>query len=114
MHAGDQVTLTLFWRADKVVPTSFTVFTHLLDPGNQIAGQHDSRPANGERETTNWAPGEVIADEHTFEVKADAVPGDYTLEIGMYNAADNTRLPVLDAAGRVSGDRFVLETMTVQ
>lgn len=114
LRAGDNVELTLYWRADKSLSTSYTVFTHLLDANNQIFGQNDSPPANGQRLTTGWAPGEVIADEHAFVVKPDAAPGNYAIEIGMYNAVGGIRLPVLDSASDPAGDRILLPGLTVQ
>ncbi|MGZ7042755.1 MAG: hypothetical protein ACXVH7_13265, partial [Thermoanaerobaculia bacterium] len=114
LHAGDNLTLTLFWRAAKSTSTFYTVFTHLLDAHSQIFGQNDSPPASGERATTGWAPGELIADGHSFRVDSGAAPGKYTLEIGMYDPASGTRLPVLDSASRPAGDRILLQELTVQ
>jgi mannosyltransferase len=114
LRAGDSVSLTLFWRARKTMDTSYTVFIHLLDARSQIRGQNDSLPMNGTRETTSWSPGEEIADAHSFVVNADAAPGTYAIEIGMYNAADGTRLPVFDSTSRAAGDRVLLGELTVQ
>lgn len=114
LRAGDNLTLTLYWRSTKSTETSYTIFTHLLDARNQIAGQNDSPPANGARDTTGWAPGEVVADEHSFQVKANSSPGRYTIEIGMYDAARSVRLPVLDSEARPAGDRILLQDLTIQ
>lgn len=114
LHAGDSLTLTLFWRAGKTMDRSYTVFTHLLDAGNVIAGQNDSRPAGGLRDTTSWTPGETIVDEHSFVVSSSAPPGRYSIEVGMYNAETNTRLPVLDPPSHPAGDRILLQELTVQ
>jgi 4-amino-4-deoxy-L-arabinose transferase-like glycosyltransferase len=114
LHAGDSLTLTLFWRTGRTLDTSYTVFTHLLDAGSRIIGQNDSLPANGARETTSWSPGDVIADAHSFVVNADAAPGKYTIEIGMYNAADETRLQILGSNLQPAGNRILLEELTVQ
>ena len=45
---------------------------------------------------------------------ADIPPGDYTIEIGMYDAATQERLPVFDENGaRVAEDRVTLGTARV-
>jgi hypothetical protein len=114
LHAGDVVELTLYWRARQTMDTSYTVFTHLLDASNQIFGQHDSPPAADSRPTTSWAAGEVIADTHSFVIRPDAVPGQYQIEIGLYDAVTNTRLPVFDGDQRVPDDRILLEELNLQ
>lgn len=112
---GDPVKVTLFWRALKTMDASYTVFTHLLNSNNAMAGQNDSMPAMATRPTTSWAPGEVIADEHTFQVDGQAAPGEYVIEIGMYDPANgNKRLAVTDGAGNASGDRILLDKVRVQ
>lgn len=114
LHAGENLAVTLFWRSVKTTGTSYTVFTHLLDARDQIAGQNDSKPANGTRETIGWAPGELIADEHSFQLSPDASPGRYRIEIGMYDAATGTRLPVFDSESHAGGDRILLQDLVLQ
>jgi hypothetical protein len=93
---------------------SYTVFTHLLGPSDQVIGQMDSVPQNGSYPTTLWQPGEVIADTYTFLVDPDTPAGDYPMEIGMYRAETATRLPVLGADGQpMPHDRILLPDITV-
>jgi len=89
---------------------SYTVFAHLLDSENQVRGQKDSLPAGGARPTTGWVPGEFIIDEYGLVVEADAPPGEYLLEVGMYDASTGERLSALDVEGRVLDNRLVLPT----
>lgn len=114
LHAGDTLSLILFWRSLKTTGTSYTVFTHLLDSREQVAGQNDSKPANGSRETMAWSPGEVIADEHSFQVNPNAAPGQYRIEVGMYDASTGTRLQVFGADSHPGGDRILLQELIVQ
>lgn len=114
VHAGDTVNLTLYWRALQTMDTSYTVFTHLLGADNKVAAQHDGLPVAGTRPTTGWAPGEIFADSHTLIIGTDATPGKYPVEVGMYEAATNTRLPAFDAKGDPNGDRILLEELAIQ
>jgi hypothetical protein len=60
--------------------------------------------------TTGRVEGEVITDEYEIAVKSDAPPGDYQIEVGMYDAATGQRLPAFDEGGtRLPGDRFLLD-----
>lgn len=110
---GEALHLTLYWRALAQMKTSYTVFTHLLDGANQIQGQQDNPPVGGSYPTTMWAPGEVVTDEYALVVAADAPPGEHVLEIGLYVAETGQRLPVLDEAGQVIGDRILLSQVRV-
>ena len=106
---GDSLHLTLYWRALAEVDTSYTVFTHLTDDQGQIWGQRDSIPGQGTLPTSSWLPGEYITDEYEIAVRVDAPPGQYAIEIGMYELATMIRLPVFDAQGTGVGDRILLE-----
>lgn len=106
---GQAVELTLYWRArSSTVPTSYTVFTHLLSHEERVFGQHDGAPAAGARPTSSWQQGEVIADRHSITVRPDAPAGAYRLEVGLYDPVTNRRLPVTDATGTAAGDRVLL------
>jgi hypothetical protein len=94
VRAGEAMHLTLYWRALDKMEVSYTVFVHLLDKENRIWGQRDSVPGNGTLPTTWWVEGEVIADEYEFTVKTDAPPGEYLIEVGLYDAQTGQRLPV--------------------
>ncbi len=98
LRAGEAMHLTLYWRALDEMEVSYTVFVHLLDRENRIWGQRDSVPGNGTLPTTGWVKREVIADEYEFTVRPDAPPGEYLIEVGLYDAQTGQRLPVLSKA----------------
>jgi 4-amino-4-deoxy-L-arabinose transferase-like glycosyltransferase len=111
LRPGEALHLTLHWQALDSMDTSYTVFTHLLDKDSQVRGQMDSAPVGGARPTTGWVSGEYLRDEYQLTVDANAPPGEYLIEVGMYDAAtpDFRRLPLLDAAGNVLDTRIVLD-----
>jgi hypothetical protein len=105
---GDVVPLTLYWRALDQMDTSYTVFTHLLDKDNRIWGQQDNPPKEGQHPTMLWVKGEVVTDSYNIPINPDAPPGEYVIEIGLYNAETGIRLPVLAEEGKALDDRIVL------
>jgi hypothetical protein len=114
VRAGEALSFTLYWQALRPMDVSYSVFTHLLGPSNQVLGQMDGIPGGGAHPTTLWQPGEVIADDYSFIVQAGAPPGEYPLEVGMYRLETGTRLPVTDAGGQpVPGDRILLPPIVV-
>lgn len=114
VRAGDTIRLTLYWRAQKTMDTSYKVFTHVIDSNNQIFGQQDSIPVSGSRPTTGWVPGEVIADSYAITLGDATPPGKYQVEIGFYDAASGVRLPIFDVNGTRLGDRILLQDLEVQ
>ena len=110
VEPGGLFHLTLYWRARQRMTVSFTVFTHLLGKDGSIWGQIDNIPVKGTYPTTGWVEGEVITDEYEIAIKSDAPPGDYQIEVGMYDAATGQRLPIFDKGGaRLPGDRILLD-----
>ena len=114
VEAGGTLHLTLYWRALAEMETSYTVFTHLLDGTNRMRGQRDNPPVNGTYPTTLWVPGEVVVDPYAIEVDGDAPSGTHAIEIGLYVPETGQRLPVLDAAGQVTGDRILVSEIEVE
>jgi len=102
---GQPLTLTLYWRAEATAEMSYVAFAHLLDGAERIHAQSDRVPAAGARPTTGWLPGEIIRDIHTLTVAPDGPPGQYVLEVGMYDPASGERLCLPDG-----GDRILLPT----
>ena len=109
---GESLHLTLIWRCLAQMEERYTVFTHLLDAGGQVRGQQDNPPVHGTYPTALWVPGEVVVDEYEIEVAADAPPGSYVIEAGMYDPETMARLPVADPGG-AAGDRVLLGQITI-
>lgn len=114
LRAGGTLTLALYWKGLAEMDTSYTVFVHLLDVEDKIRGQRDSLPGNGALPTTGWLPGEIIVDRFEIPVQPDTLPGQYTIEVGMYRAETGERLSIINRKGQVVDDRVLLEEVTVQ
>jgi mannosyltransferase len=113
---GETLHLTLYWQARTTMNKSYTVFTHLLDADSRIWAQQDGIPMSGARPTTGWVPGEVIRDKVQLAVDPQAPPGDYVIEVGLYDANDPAlpRLVVLDEASQPIDDRVLLAEVRVE
>ncbi|MEE8389905.1 MAG: glycosyltransferase family 39 protein [Anaerolineae bacterium] len=119
VEAGGVVELTLYWQALEPIQTRYKVFTHLLGEtynattDNFLWGQQDNEPVNGQKPSTVWLPGTIIADPYNIPIAADAPPGQYHIEVGMYGLVDGKRLPVL-ANGVTTGDYVLLQVVEVR
>jgi hypothetical protein len=109
---GHSLPVALRWRALGKIDAYYSVYVKLLDDdGNAIAGW-DGQPQNGEAPTLLWVPGEIVEDLVTLAVPVDAPPGEYTVEVGMYRAADLARCLTLDRDG-IPVRQVVLGTVRV-
>lgn len=113
VRAGQSLDVNLVWRALGKIDAYYSVYVKLLDvEGNALAGW-DGQPRNGKAPTLLWTPGETIDDVVTLTVPADAPPGEYIVEVGMYRAEDLARCLTLDSYG-APVERIVLGTVRVE
>jgi len=98
---GDVLTLTLYWRSSGPVSKRYTVFTHLVDDTGKTWAQRDSEPMGGRRPTDSWQADEEIADNYGLALPQDIPPGDYQLEVGLYQLQEGVRLQLPNGENRV-------------
>jgi hypothetical protein len=105
-----EVTLSLYWQAERPDGIDYTVFVHVLDQAGGLVMGKDNQPVDGSYPTGIWESGEVILDEYRLDT-SDLPPGEYRLEIGMYVPETGDRLPVYKPDGTVDPDgRLLLNT----
>lgn len=83
VQPGESFPVTLHWRAERTMGQNLIVFNHLLD---QAAVQHGGadRVPQLYYTTLLWVPGEIVSDAYNVPVAADAPPGVYWLDVGLY------------------------------
>jgi hypothetical protein len=69
------------------------VLVHAVDNSGQLVAQADGPPAGGERPTTGWRAGEVVADRRTLELPP-GWRGALTLLVGLYDPTDPDLVPL--------------------
>jgi 4-amino-4-deoxy-L-arabinose transferase-like glycosyltransferase len=113
---GGTVQVNLYWQALADMDIPYAVFVHLLDPSGEVVAGHDGVPASGARPTTGWVPGEFISDRHDLSLPDDLPPGDYVVEVGLYDAGAPglPRLPVLGEDGQAATDRVIFGPVQVR
>lgn len=103
LHPNDHLTITADWQALAATDHRYTVFAHLIGPTNPatknpVWAQRDSYPNNGASPTDDWLPGQTVADVSTLVVPANAPPGDYSVEMGLYELPSGQRAIVKTAS----------------
>jgi hypothetical protein len=109
MAPGQTLRLLTYWRALAPPDTPAAIFCHLLDAHSQVKGGQDRLDAP----VAHWQPGDVIVQVHVAALEADAAPGTYQLEIGLYATDDSSRWPVFDGDAAVA-DRLLLRSIEVR
>ena len=108
VEQGEDLHLTLYWRATEEVEGNYTVFTHLIDSRGRLWAGWDSQPVEGWYPTPQWEVGEVVRDEYHIPVNDQAPAGSYQIEVGMYDPTTGERLPLLDRRGNVVDTKILL------
>lgn len=106
-RAGDTLPLTLYWSTDQTPPASYKVFVHLVDASGALRAQVDSIPKNGTLATNRWFPGEYVTDDYTLSLPHDLPPGNYHLQVGMYEEQGGVRVLLKDANNAPLADNAV-------
>lgn len=111
--AGETLTLTLVWRADRTAEHDLTRFVHLIGGDGRPAAQEDAIPCQAACPAASWLPGEILLDQMTLVIPLNLAPGSYPLAVGWYDPATLIRLPARDAAGVALPDD-ALRPLTVE
>jgi hypothetical protein len=92
---GDNIHLTLFWQCLAEMEQSYTVFTHLVDAGDNVVAQKDNPPVDGFYFTTKWKAGEIVRDQYDLIIPQDVALGEHRFKVGMYLVETGERLRVV-------------------
>lgn len=88
-----RVRVTLYWQPLRsLAGTDYSVFVHVVSASSHAWAQKDNRPAYDRFPSGRWRPGMVIADGYDLELLAGTPPGNYWLEVGMYDTGSGEPL----------------------
>jgi hypothetical protein len=106
---GETVEVRLRWQvAAAPGPVLLHVFAHLGDPTQPPLAQIDGPAMGGQYPSRLWAAGEVFEETLTLALPADLPPGEYPVNVGVYDYQSGARLPVT-----VGGERRPIDTFTL-
>ena len=112
---GDSVVLRVGWQvAAPPGAADLHLFVHLGDPARQPLAQFDGPVMAGEYPARVWAAGEAFDETVTLGIPADLPPGDYPINLGLYDFATGARLPVVVDGERSATDTFRVGVVRVQ
>lgn len=107
---GSTLELILQWQLEQKPQRQYTIFAHLLAADGEVVAGFDAN----EYPTSFWREegGEQLLSYVRLPLETDLPPGEYQLEIGVYNQPTGERLMIRDK-GEVVADRLLLAPVTV-
>jgi hypothetical protein len=96
LQPGDTLTVKYFWKAIHANGVDYIIFNHLIhaETGEPLVTLDRLAGHNGTKLSSQWDEHEWLFDHFELTIPDDALPGQYTLQMGLYSAIDGTRLPV--------------------
>lgn len=113
LHQNEALVLLFYWKGGGNIRVDYTVFTHLITPDGGMVAGYDAPPRQGYYRTTQWYPGVRVVDAAVIPIDSTIRPGEYIVEVGLYDSVTMQRLPVLDSKGNPVSDTFRLEPIYV-
>ena len=104
---GESFEVDLHWTLQHAVTDDNIMLVHLLDHTGQAVAGVNAYPLEHACRTYEWKPGETITTSTVLDMPANVRPGAYSFELGMYSLFDFERIPAVDAANLISGDRML-------
>jgi hypothetical protein len=105
---GETIAIRLRWQVVAPPgPATLHVFAHLGDPSQPPLAQVDGPVMGGQYPSRLWAAGEVFEETLSLTLPADLPPGEYPVNVGVYDFDSGARLPVT-----VNGERRPTDTVT--
>lgn len=83
--AGDLLPLALIWRTDAPLTLDAQLSLRLVNPAGDVFTQSDWPPLTATRPSSTWPAGQALTDRRSLWLPVDLPPGDYALQLVVYN-----------------------------
>ena len=113
-EVGGALPLQFEWIVTQDVNQSLTQFVHLFHEETDAFINLDQQTFAGMLPTTDWQAGMHEIDQWTPTLPDDMPAGTYRVQMGLFETATVTRLPILDAEGNpIVDSSIVLGNLTI-
>ena len=112
---GDTVEIYLRWQVVAPPgPVLFHHFAHLGDPSRPPLAQADGPVMGGQYPSALWAAGEVFDETVSLVIPAGIPPGEYPINVGLYDYNSGNRLPLVAGGERMAADVLEVGRLVVR
>lgn len=113
--AGKAFDLDIHWIPHMRIGTDLKIALTLVDADHHVWARTDEVMVNPLYPPTKWKVGEVIPDRHKLEVPAGTPPGEYMIELNLYDPVALKELPIATTSqGTPIGTVLPLGKVTVE
>jgi hypothetical protein len=99
---NEAVPLTLYWQSQIAMDRNWSIFVHLIDDAGVIVAQRDRYPGEGNLASSFMKPGQTWKEEVVLWLPPGLVtPATAQFRIGLYDARDGARLPLVSGSDAV-------------
>ena len=100
VESGEACWVMLRWKCLRQLKDNLKFYVHIYDKGGRLVGQDDGLLFNGDGwKTPHWKEGDTTYSFATSQIELGAIPGDCSIEVGVYVAETLQRLSI-GAVGR--------------
>jgi len=106
---GESVTVNFWWATAQAIDRNLTQFIHLVpvDGAAEDFIGFDRQPFDGAFPTADWPADMTVRDEWTLQLPDDMPPGDYRVQVGLYDATTIERAAVTNGDGTPIADNSI-------
>jgi hypothetical protein len=97
--AGDELAVTLYWRALNDVQVDYVIRLRLIDENGHAVLSAKQRPQSGQAPTSTWHEGLTLKDIHQLNLPEDLLPGRYVVDLVVIDAATDALTHILAEDG---------------
>ncbi|MBP7694364.1 MAG: hypothetical protein KA764_20750, partial [Anaerolineales bacterium] len=108
LRAGEPLTLTLYWRALAPIAGNYSISARVRGEDLTRWAAQDAWPQAGAAPTSSWRLGETFADPYTLTLDPATPPGQYFLEVLVYDPETLAPLRLWEAGDRPTDGGSVL------
>ncbi len=112
VRAGEKLRLDLYWKAQRRLDISYGVQARLVDSALNVYAQQDNAHP-GSYPTSWWEEGKYMKDTHHITVPESTPPGQYLLQVGLYDPTTLQPLPVLGPTEMEARETLTLQLLSV-
>jgi 4-amino-4-deoxy-L-arabinose transferase-like glycosyltransferase len=114
LPSGEYAWVVSKWRSLANLSADYKVALYLLDERERVVGQVDKLLlSNHMRLTSDWEPGQVEIDYYRLPSLPATPPGDYHIELAVYDPTTMQRLAILGSAGRQAAHSYALGVLEI-
>jgi mannosyltransferase len=111
--ADDGLAVQLFWSAQRPMTEDYKIRLRVVDDEGFEYGTLDQRPTSYNLPTFRWEPNELRLANLEVPLLGGTPPGDYWVELSVYEEGSSENLDILDSANAPQGQQTRVGRITV-